>query len=349
MPENDSGKALVHSPLISPQTGQAMVKISERGTVAVQSLEGLKRLAWMFSESDIIRDCYRASKNEVLNRQHAANCAVACRAALTLGVDPLMFLQHTYVVPKGGAIAIDGQIAIAVMNNSPTIKGRIRFTFSGEGDSRNCQAAATDADTGEIYTYTVTWKDVVLNGWNREKKLRDGSGSLPSQWTTQPNLMFRYRSALYLARTSFPDLLMGMRTIDEDEDMQPTGLQSGDTLPSDGLDDLVIDMAKGPTTQEELEDEATAVLNAKAEKRVDDLFPPEADNDEAADVQGDDIPPSMRESDFIEAIKYADTIPKLQSLHDQLEADPVLKNCKDARGRVKSAYQGRLAELNEKG
>jgi len=279
-------KPLVKSNLISPQTGKAMVKIGKRGQIDVQSLEGLQRLAWAFSESDIVRECYRASQKETINRQHAANCVIACRAALTLGIDPLMFLQHTYIVPNGGAIAIDGQIAIAVLNNSPTIKGRIRFLFTGDGKDRACKASVTDAKTGESHSYTVTWKDVVMNRWNREK----------SQWSTQPELMFRYRSALYLARTSFPDLLMGMRTIDEQDDIDASGgLQSGDEVPQDGMDEVVAEMG----TVEETDGEKAALI-VKAEKRADEMFAKPAEpepketatetdlQDEAANVQGDE-------------------------------------------------------------
>ncbi len=243
---NDSGKALVEQ-----RKGSELVEIDKRGGVAVQSLRGLWALGELFSRSSMVPECYRGEKK-------IPDCAVACQMALCCGVNMMAFLQNSFVIK--GKPSLEGKLLIALVNNSKATKGRIRFTYAGEGKTRSCTASVVDTETGEKYSYTLDWKTVEANGWNRLK-----SGETFSQWDTLWELRSSYRAATYLTRLYYPDLLMGMQTMDEADDIAPTGLQSGDTVPDDGLDALVVEMVKGPADEQDLQDEAANVQPTRAD------------------------------------------------------------------------------------
>ena len=89
----------------------------------------------------------------------------------------------------------------------------------GEGSNYGYLAWAVDADTGErVEGPKVDWAMVKAEGWDKDKRLRDGSGVQKSKWNTMSELMFRYRAAAFFVRTCYPDVLMGMHTVEEIED-----------------------------------------------------------------------------------------------------------------------------------
>lgn len=177
----------------------ADVDIDGKGNLKPKNLAGIYRLGKMFSMSQLVPEHFQ-------NRPE--DCTIAIQMALRCGVDILTFLQSCYIVY--GRPGIEAKLAIAMINSSGKIKGRIRWKMEGEGTSRKCTAIATDADTGEEITESVDWQMVKAEGWDSKKG---------SKWMTIPELMFKYRSAMWLIRLNYPDVLMGMKTVDELEDI----------------------------------------------------------------------------------------------------------------------------------
>jgi hypothetical protein len=165
-----------------------------------QQLPAERRIASAFSKSELVPAAFH-NKPE--------NCFVALQAALRLEVDPFMFLQSCYVVH--GKPGIEAKLAIALLHKSGRIKGTICYEMNGEGMKRQCTARAVDAVTGEWIEQTVTMQDAKAEGWI------DKSGS---KWKTIPDLMLKYRSAAWLIRLHYPDVIMGMQTKEEVEDCQ---------------------------------------------------------------------------------------------------------------------------------
>ncbi len=67
---------------------------------------------------------------------------------------------------------------------------------------------------------TVTMAMAKAEGWVDKKD---------SKWKTLPTLMLKYRSAMFLARLHYPDILMGMMTTQEAEDVHRSlGQAAGD-------------------------------------------------------------------------------------------------------------------------
>lgn len=177
----------------------AEVEFDQHGRITHANMGGLWRLAQMYSGSATVPEQFRGKPND---------CFIACQMAFRLKVDPLAFMQASYVVH--GRPGMEAKLAIALLNTSGAIKGRVKFKNEGEGKDRKCTAYAIDADTGETVEATVDWKMVEAEGWAKK------SGS---KWQTMPDVMFPYRAAVFLIRRYYPEVLMGIQTVDELEDI----------------------------------------------------------------------------------------------------------------------------------
>lgn len=174
--------------------------------------EHLQRLSSIFAASELVPEQFRGKQ---------ANVFVALQMAFRCGVDPFMFLQNCYIVH--GRPGVESKLAIALLNASGQIKGRVSFDLTGEGKGRKCIASATDKSTGQVVQQTVTYALAEAEGWTKAKTMKNG-GSIPSKWTTMTDLMLQYRAAMFLIRLHYPEVLMGMSTkeeLDEQEFLGP--------------------------------------------------------------------------------------------------------------------------------
>src|SRR5690606_16111543 len=105
------------------------------------------RVAQIFARSTLVPDHYQ---------KQPENCFISIQMAIRCGVDPMTFLQHSYIVH--GRPGIDAQLAISLANNSGLFADRINWRFEGEGRNRSCTAYVTDRKTGEVLETTVTWQ-----------------------------------------------------------------------------------------------------------------------------------------------------------------------------------------------
>lgn len=155
----------------------------------------IQRVAKLFSESDLVPAVFQGKP---------ANCAVALQMAFRMRVDPMMLMQNMYIIK--GRPGIEAKLAIALMNSRGPFTGPLQWKLDGEGDSRSWTCYATHKETGERCEATVTWKMVHAEGWDA----KDGS-----KWKTLPDLMGRYRSAMFLGRLYCPEVLLGLPTNEE--------------------------------------------------------------------------------------------------------------------------------------
>jgi hypothetical protein len=164
--------------------------------------EHLWRVATSFSKSSLVPDAFKRQPD---------NCFIACQLALRLRVDPFALMQNTYIVH--GKPGFESKLVIGLLNTSSKTIGPVRYRFSGEGDAYGCEAVVIDAFTEEeLVGPKVDWQLVKAEGWNKPKK------SEPSKWATMPELMFRYRAAMFLARAHYPEVLLGIQTREEVEE-----------------------------------------------------------------------------------------------------------------------------------
>ena len=138
---------------------------------------------------------------------NAANCFVALDMANRLGASPMEIMQNVYVVH--GTPGFSAKYAIGMANKSGVFKGPICFEETGKGDSLSVTAYAIVRETGQRVEFTCDMNMAKAEKWSSNPKYK-----------TMPGLMLRYRSATLLIRTSCPEVLLGMHTADELEDVR---------------------------------------------------------------------------------------------------------------------------------
>lgn len=163
------------------------------------TLDGLWRLAKMYCRSRLLPDHFHGQQED---------CLIGLQLAKRMGVDPFMLFQNLYVVH--GKPGIEAKLAIALVNASGKIKGSVTYYLDGEGAQRFCRATVIEAETGREIEYTVPRKLATTMGWDKP-----GKGGMQSQWVTNPDLMLRYRAAMFLIRTHYPEVIMGLQSREE--------------------------------------------------------------------------------------------------------------------------------------
>jgi len=194
-----------------------------------------QRVANMLASATRVPDCYRSKP---------ADCFLAFQMATRLNMDPVVFMQQSYVVH--GKAGMEAKLIIALVNTRGPFKGPIRWKTSGEGESFSCTAFATHEEDGELCEATVTYKMAKAEGW------LDKPGS---KWKTLPDLMYRYRSAVFLSRLFCPEVIMGFKSIEELHDIGPQG---GIPLPAAEVSPLESRLKSVENTAIETEQEKTA-------------------------------------------------------------------------------------------
>ena len=159
------------------------------------------RTARMLSTSAIVPEQYRNSPE---------NCLVAIDLANRLGLSPIMVMQNLYVVK--GKPSWSGSFCAAAINGSGRFTP-LEFVFVGEPGtpSYGCYAKAIRRSNRSIcISDTVTMQMAQKEGWLNKPG---------SKWQTMPVQMMMYRSAAFFARVHCSDVLLGIPTYEEVQDV----------------------------------------------------------------------------------------------------------------------------------
>lgn len=158
----------------------------------------LQRVAKMFADSQIVPERYRGN---------VADCAILLAMAWRHRADPMGFFNGVYIVK--GRPGMEAKLAIALVNAKGVFTGPIQYKFTGEGMARSCTAFAIHAKSGEVCEATVDMAMAKAEGWTNNAK-----------WTSMPDVMLRYRSAIFLIRFYCPEVMFGMESADEVQEIQ---------------------------------------------------------------------------------------------------------------------------------
>lgn len=141
-------------------------------------------------------------------RGKPADCMIAIDMADRMGVSAMFVFQNMYVVK--GKPSWSGQACKALIDNCGKFRNARHVYFGKEGTAeRGCYIEAERADSGEkVQGVKVTMAMAQAEGWTNNKK-----------WINMPDLMLGYRAATFFARLHCPELLMGLQTADEVEDI----------------------------------------------------------------------------------------------------------------------------------
>jgi len=154
-----------------------------------------QRAALLLSKSDIVPTHYRGQP---------ANCFIALDFAKRMGLNPLLYMQNTYVVH--GKMGIEAKLAIALINKSGRFKGSIQYKFTGNGESLECEAFAINKLDGTRISDVCSVQMAKDMGWWTK------SGSF---WPKMTKRMLKYRSATFMIKLNCPEVLFGMDTVEE--------------------------------------------------------------------------------------------------------------------------------------
>lgn len=210
----------------------AEYNLSVAGQIQRQ-FEAMQRCAKPYADSTIVPTSYRGNMG---------NCIIALDLAHRMNLPALTVMQNLYIVNGNPSWA--SKFLVASLNTSgrfTNIRYRKRnlgyigkkipyITWERDPQSgRNhqvtkeldathienweCVAYATEKATGEVLeSDPVTIEMAIKEGWYT----KDGS-----KWVTMPMLMLSYRAAAFFQRIYAPEISMGFRTTEEEEDAQP--------------------------------------------------------------------------------------------------------------------------------
>jgi hypothetical protein len=169
----------------------------------LQIFEDSQRIAGALAQSTLVPKDYQ---------NNVANCMIAMEMAQRVNANPMAVMQNLYIIH--GKPSWSSQFIIAMINGCGKFSP-LRFEIYGKPsdlDNMGCRAYSTDLASDEkLEGPWVTMKMAKAEGWISK------SGS---KWKTMPDLMMRYRAAAFFGRLYAPELLMGMSSDDEQQDIK---------------------------------------------------------------------------------------------------------------------------------
>lgn len=204
---------------LSAIDADAIIPRTSKGNVTIfrnaETFELAQRMAKMLSWSTLVPTDYQAQVQDqsgkwVDNPVALGNCVIAIEIASRLGKSPMMVMQNLDVIY--GRPSFRATFVTALVNESPLFS-RLKKQEEGElgTDSYRVRAYATELATGDtLYGTWITPAMVKAEGWANKKG---------SKWVSMPQQMYWYRAATFWCREHAPDLLLGMQTADEAEDI----------------------------------------------------------------------------------------------------------------------------------
>lgn len=211
---------------MTPQTTSAVPAVATTTTRScgidfcdATQLESVQRSAVMLSTSDLAPKQYQAGS--VGKEKAIANCVIALDIAKRTGTAVLMVMQNLYIVQ--GRPSWSARFLIATVNECgrfEPIKYRLRNlgrvgVVNGKdyGDLPNLECVAYTRAKGSneiLESSPITITLAISEGWY------DKAGS---KWKTMPEQMLRYRAASWWTSVYAPEISMGFRTKEENEEI----------------------------------------------------------------------------------------------------------------------------------
>ena len=217
----------------------------------------MQRVCKMFASSDLVPDTYKPktkpipngatpetvaaiqAENKAAMDKAVANCMIAVEVSMRIGASPLMVMQNMAVIY--GRPSWSSKFLIATVNSCGRFEP-LQFRFTDKGNigmveyidyewndrNRRKEAVKKTLDGRNIrnlecvaYTTKKGSKDVlesspvsILLAIEERWYTKDGS-----KWRTMPRQMLMYRAASMWTNAYAPELSMGMRTIEEQQDI----------------------------------------------------------------------------------------------------------------------------------
>ena len=162
------------------------------------------------------------------------NCMVAISQAQRLGVDPFVVMNNMYFIQ--GKITWKSEFIIAMINSSGKFDTELQFEEEEKDGKPYSCTCFTFKDGRRISGIKVTMDMADKEGWTKKNG---------SKWNTLPQLMLRYRAAVFFARFNAPELTSGLYTQEEGEDVdfsshKKTGASLNDLVAEEDIIDAEV-------------------------------------------------------------------------------------------------------------
>lgn len=361
------------------------------GLLNLEAFELSQRVAKMLSSSTLVPEQYRsvikvkAGKDQSgqwmyrdeENPNGLSNCIIALNMANRMGADPLMIMQNLYLIE--GRPSWSSQFIMASINSCGRFSA-LRFDLEDLGEKEveyqetvwsnrqkqtvtkkikiqnfACTAWAIERETGErLNSSKITIEMAVKEGWYQKNG---------SKWQTMPEQMLRYRAASFFGRVYAPELLMGLKSAEEEQDQiidvtpdqelvvkadtaqlkrEILAVKSPDEL--NALEEKVFDIADDSARKE-----LTKLVNAQAQK-----FQPKV----VEEVPAEEKPKRSRQPKAVEDAPVEDIPPAQQAENVQnqtsndvgdgaLSVDELKRLQQEAEALVQQKKQPSSAEMKK--
>ncbi|MEQ1299376.1 hypothetical protein ABLT94_16085 [Acinetobacter soli] len=272
------------------------------GLLNLEAFELSQRIAKMLSSSTLVPEQYRATiqkkagKDEYGNQlwreepnpNGLSNCVIALNMSNRMGADPLMVMQNLYLV--NGRPSWSSQFIMAGINSSGRFSA-LRFELEDLGEKEvecvetvwenrkpkkisktvkihdfSCVAWAIERETGErLESSKITIEMAVKEGWYTKEG---------SKWQTMSEQMLRYRAASFFGRVYAPELLMGLRSAEEEQDRIIDVTPETVVVSASNFAELKRDILKAKTSDElaEIESKIYEVMDDKERNKLLELW-----------------------------------------------------------------------------
>jgi|TARA_B100000085_G_scaffold205601_1_gene189219 hypothetical protein len=162
---------------------------------SIQSFEQAQRIAQSLAESTIVPVMYRGKAG-------LGNCMVALEIANRMGMSPFQVMQNLDVIH--GRPSWRSQFIIGLIQGCNRFEG---FTYDETADSCQC-VAVLKSSKEQVSGPKITLDMAKREGWTKNTK-----------WSTMPQTMLRYRAASAFGRFHIPDLILGIQSVEEVEEI----------------------------------------------------------------------------------------------------------------------------------
>ena len=193
MPDEIKTETTEETALATQNSGYAMTMWTEP-----KMLASSWKAAQMLAKSALVPESYRSRPED---------CLIALDIANRQNISPMMVMQNLYVVK--GKPAWSGSFCAAAINGCGKFTP-LEYVFVEDGGG-GCFSRATRICNGSVcVSDTITMQMARDEGW---------LGKNGSKWATMPRQMMMYRAASFFARAHCPEVLLGIQTYEEVQDV----------------------------------------------------------------------------------------------------------------------------------
>jgi len=147
-------------------------------------------------------------------RNNPGTCLAVAIQAWEWGMNPFAVANKSYVV--NDRLAYESALYNAVATRRAPIEGRLKISYDGEGPTRRCMVSAKlkDCEGGGEVEYT-------------SPQFKDINPKNSPLWKNDPDQQLFYFSVRAFVRRHFPDVMMGVYTVDELQDIEEAPVRQG--------------------------------------------------------------------------------------------------------------------------